>query len=491
MTTFPLPLPTHGAEPQPAVDLGSVVLTYRCATELAPFAKPVIARFGTYHEAGQLEDGLRTIVGFSQWQLRQDREAQFAITTSDYASGDLVDGVTDDLTFALWIEASQVDATSRAGIDGEDIDMAAGVRFTKAALTVVEKGRPDELVLVRRTPAGRDDSGWLVRTAEKSFLRNKEVDILAGLLVQTAPHLVPLLALPTGTVARVAGGHFLGAWLTQAADGTVSDTDRQLLDAEGTGQGTPLGQRRSAPERETVEEDVDGITLRLRVSPQLAPLAQSTLAGFAAGAAGPLVPGARLDLAYSPFVLEEGEESVLLITAPDFSSPEAYRGDFTDDVTGALWGAATQAHMVNTSGLQAKSTAAGDTVAIQQAALDALVLGTPTPFVMERIGHEPGAEQLADGTLRSGWMITTPSAQTDDERHLLNIDAGELQACDTLFTPYLALPDDVLLQFAGGRLHSAHLIDQAAMEEIADRDPRRGLGDILASGEASRALFTD
>lgn len=150
-------------------------------------------------------------MGFTFWQLRQDRETQFAITAPDYATEDFVDATTDDLTLALWIEAAQADTLSRADVDGAPIDMAMGVTFTKATLTVVERGRTDELVLVRRPSTSEHDSGWLVRTAEKSFLRNKEVEILAGLLVQTAAYLVPLLALPTGTMARVADGRFLGA----------------------------------------------------------------------------------------------------------------------------------------------------------------------------------------------------------------------------------------------------------------------------------------
>ncbi|MGO4244915.1 hypothetical protein AB4028_13350, partial [Janibacter sp. RAF20_2_2] len=213
MTTFPLPLPSTQPEPQPAVDLGGgTVATLRCAGEVAPFARPVVDRYRRHHEAGNTEDALRTMVGFGFWQLRQDRETQFAITAPDYAAEDFVDATTDDLTLALWIEAAQADVLSRADVDGAPIDMAMGVTFTKAALTVVERGRTDELVLVRRPSTSEDDSGWLVRTAEKSFLRNKEVEVLAGLLVQSAAYLVPLLALPTGTVTRVADGRFLGAW---------------------------------------------------------------------------------------------------------------------------------------------------------------------------------------------------------------------------------------------------------------------------------------
>ncbi|WP_114203863.1 hypothetical protein [Janibacter anophelis] len=495
MATFPLPLPSTQPEPQPAVDLGGgTVATLRCATEVAPFARPVVDRYRRHHEAGNTEDGLRTMVGFGFWQLRQDRETQFAITAPDYAAEDFVDATTDDLTLALWIEAAQADTLSRADVDGAPVDMAMGVTFTKAALTVVERGRTDELVLVRRPSTSEDDSGWLVRTAEKSFLRNKEVEILAGLLVQSAAYLVPLLALPTGTVARVADGRFLGAWATRATDGTVTDADRQLLDADGHGAGAPIGERgqAAAPTTETIEEVVDGVTLRARTHPQLAPLAGSVLMAFAAGAAGPLEPGAQLQMSYAPYTLEATDEGgVLLVTTPDFSSPEAYRERTTDDLTGALIGQVEQVQTARKAGVDAAPVRATETIAIQSAALDAIVLGEPSAFIMERYELDPDAQTLTDGTRRSGWSIVVPTAQTDEERALRNVDAGELQACDRTFGPYLGLPVGSLLQFAGGELQSAHLVDQAKLAEVFERGEYRTMGEVLASGEASRPLFVD
>lgn len=492
MATFPLP--STQPEPQPAVDLGGgTVATLRCAGEVAPFARPVVDRYRRHREAGNTEDGLRTMVGFGFWQLRQDRETQFAITAPDYAAEDFVDATTDDLTLALWMEAAQADVLSRADVDGAPVDMAMGVTFTKAALTVVERGRTDELVLVRRPSTSEHDSGWLVRTAEKSFLRNKEVEILAGLLVQTAAYLVPLLALPTGTVARVAGGRFVGAWATRSADGTVTDADRRLLDADGRGAGAPIGERSpAAPTTETIEEVVDGVTLRARTHPQLAPLAGSVLMAFAAGAAGPLEPGARLQMSYAPYTLEATDEGgVLLVTTPEFSSPEAYRERTTDDLTGALLGQVEQVQTARKAGVDAAPVRATETIAIQSAALDAIVLGQPAAFVMERFELDPGARALTDGTRRSGWSIAMTTAQTDEERALRNIDAGELQACDRTFGPYLALPVGSLLQFVGGELHAAHLVHQAKLDEVLERGEYRTMGEVLASGEASRPLFVD
>ena len=80
---------------------------------------------------------------------------------------------------------------------------------------------------------------------------------------------------------------------------------------------------------------------------------------------------------------------------------------------------------------------------------------------------------------------------TDFDKCLRNIDAGELQACDRTFGPYLALPVGSLLQFAGGELQSAHLVDQAKLAEVFERGEHRTMGEVLASGEASRPLFVD
>nr|WP_257910515.1 hypothetical protein [Janibacter limosus] len=110
---------------------------------------------------------------------------------------------------------------------------------------------------------------------------------------------------------------------------------------------------------------------------------------------------------------------------------------------------------------------------------------------MERIPSQDGEGRLADGTVRSGWFITSPVAQTDEERAILNIDAGELQACDPLFAPYYALPDHVIPEFAGGHLAAGHLLDPVKFDDVIRRDPRRTMSDLLASGEVSRRLFTE
>ncbi|MGO4244638.1 hypothetical protein AB4028_11940, partial [Janibacter sp. RAF20_2_2] len=248
----------------------------------------------------------------------------------------------------------------------------------------------------------------------------------------------------------------------------------------------------AAPTTETIEEVVDGVTLRARTHPQLAPLAGSVLMAFAAGAAGPLEPGARLQMSYAPYTLEATDEGgVLLVTTPDFSSPEAYRERTTDDLTGALLGQVEQVQTARKAGVDAAPVRATETIAIQSAALDAIVLGEPSAFIMERYELDPGTDTLTDGTRRSGWSIVTASAQTDEERALRNIDAGELQACDRTFGPYLALPVGSLLQFAGGELQSAHLVDQAKLDEVLARGEYRTMGEVLASGEASRPLFVD
>lgn len=481
MTSFPLPLPATDSVrgEQPAVDLGGAVLRYRCADEVAPFAGPVIERFRHYHASGAPLDGQRTIVGFTVWQLRQSGPPhEYWITACDYDSDDIIDVTTDDLTFALWIEASQVDVVGRVGAHGEQVDVSSRVMFTKAALSVVDKGRPDELVLERREPKDEQDSGWFVRTAERSVLRNKEVEIIAGVMAGTTPYLLPHLALPVGSVVRFAAGRCLGIW---------SGQDDLLVDGDGTRVASPEPSR-AAVDLEVLTETVDGVTLQARIDPAIAPLAGGILAAFAAGAAGPLEAGAQIPSSYATYTLRQGEGGTLLITTPDLSSPESYRTATTDDLTAGLWAHATQTKVTRLAELEPQRTRAGMTIAIQRAAMEALVMGTPVPYLMERIPSEDGEDRLADGTTRSGWFITSPVAQTDEERAILNIDAGELQACDPIFTPYYALPDHVMLEFADGQLAAAHLLDPTKFDEVIAGDPRRTMGDLLASGEVSRPL---
>lgn len=233
------------------------------------------------------------------------------------------------------------------------------------------------------------------------------------------------------------------------------------------------------------------MTLQARIDPAIAPLAGGIVAAFAAGAAGPLRAGAQIPSSYATFTLELGEGGTLLITTPDFSSPESYRNATTDDLTAALWTHAAQTTMVRQAELEPQRTRAGATIAIQRAAMEALVMGTPVLCLMERIPSADGEGRLADGTTRSGWFITSPVAQTGEERAILNIDAGELQACDPIFAPYYALPDHVLLEFAGGRLAAGHLLDPVLFDEAASQSTAMTMGDLLGSGTVSRPLFTD
>lgn len=490
MTPFPLPIPTTVAEPQPAQDIGGVVVTFRCATELAGYAVPVIDRLRQRHRAKGVEHGLSTPFGFSRWLLRQDGEAQFAITSPGHAGGEGTGGTTDDLTVALWVEASQADAVHRAAVHRHPVDFSSAVSFTRAAMTAVEGGGSGELVLHRRRPSAHGDSGWVVRTADPSSGDDKgeDVQVAAGRLVEIAPHLVPYLALPVGTVVRVAEGRFLGAWWTASKTGTITAADHQLLDEEGHGPGVRRGDD-AAPSRTTVERVIEEVTLRARAHPDLAGLAESVLLGFA-DAGTPLAAGSRLESSYVTYSLAAGDDGgVLLVTAPDFSSPSAYREGRSDDLTAALEVEAEQATLARRAGVEPEPVRAADVIAIQQGALDDLTHHRPTSYVMEREARAPGSESLADGARRSGWSITTPSAQSERSRAVVHVDAGELQACDDIFAPYYMLPVGTLLEFAHGNLHSAHLVDEGGLEALARQHPERSMHDLLATGEVSRPLF--
>lgn len=248
---------------------------------------------------------------------------------------------------------------------------------------------------------------------------------------------------------RVAEGRFLGAWWTTSKDGTITAADHQLLDEEGHGPGARRGDD-VAPARTTVERVSEGVTLRVRAHPDVAGLAEAVLLSFADGGS-PLTAGSRLESSYVTYSLaEDDDENVLLVTAPDFSSPSAYREGKSDDLTAALEVETEQAALARRAGVEPEPVLASDVIAIQQGALDDLTHHRPTSYVMEREARAPGSEFLADGARRSGWSITTPSAQSERSRAVVQVDAGELQAYDDIFAPYYALPVGTLLEFAHG-----------------------------------------
>ncbi|UUZ45968.1 hypothetical protein LP422_08860 [Janibacter limosus] len=184
----------------------------------------------------------------------------------------------------------------------------------------------------------------------------------------------------------------------------------------------------------------DGVTLRVRAHPDPAGLAEAVLPGFADDGS-PLAAGARPESSYVTYSLAEGDdEGVLLVTAPDFSSPSAYRERTSDDLTAALEVEAEQAALARRAGAEPEPVPAADVIAIQQGALDDLRHHRPTSYVMQREARAPGSESLADGARRSGWSITTPSAQSERSRAVVHVDAGELQACDDIFAQYYTLP---------------------------------------------------
>ena len=458
MSTFPLPLPSDGViREQPAADIGGVTLRYRCADEVAAFARPVIERYRQYHCAGEPLEGLRTMVGFTMWRLQQSGPAEYWITAADYHSDDLAEVTTDDLTFALWIEAAQADAIDRAGTSGDSVDLTAQMMTTKAALTVLEKGRPDELVLERRPPSTDDDSGWLVRTAERSVLRNKQVEVMVGIVAGVAPYVLPYLRLPEGSVVRVAGTRHVGL--------EVPGVDHAL---------------------QSLQTTIGGVTLTAKCIAPLAPVLQGVLDEFAA--AGEVVVGSRVESGYVPYVVAAGEGDNLRVVCADFSSPQDYHLSTTDDLSVPLATQLVQAFAVKNAGVGGRQTRADASIAVQAAALEDIVAQRPVALTMERMDHEPH-HAIPDVVRRSGWYISKPVAGlNDDQRSIRHIDAGELQTMASGFAKYYCLPTGTLLQFAAGELVSAHLIDHARLDEAVQRDPSQTMGALLAHKEVATKL---
>lgn len=459
MSAFPLPLPEGDVirGEQPAADIGGVILRYRCADHVASFARPVIERFRQYHASGEPLEGLRTMVGFTMWRLQRSGPAEYRITAADYHSDDLAEVTTDDLTFALWIEAAQADAIDRAGASGDAVDFTTGMRVTKPALTVLEKGRPDELVLERRRPTTDDDSGWLVRTAERSVLRNKQVEVMAGIVAGVAPHVLPYLRLPADSVVRVAGTRHVGL--------EVSGVDHAL---------------------QTLRATIGGVTLTAKALAQLAPVVQGVLDEFAA--AGEVVVGSRVESGYVPYVADVGEGENLRVVCPDFSSPRDYHRTVTDDLSVPLSTHVVQAFAVKEAGVGGRDTRADASIAIQAAVLDDIVAQRPVTLMMERMDHGPHPE-IPGVTRRSGWFIRKPVAGlSEDQRAVVDIDAGELQTMEPGLAKYYCLPKGTLLQFAAGELVSAHLVDHARLYEAIQRDPSQTMGVLLAEEDIATPL---
>lgn len=204
----PLPLPSEPTLEHAPVDIGGARLRYAAAASVAEQVRPVVERYRQYRESGEPLDGLRTIVGFTLWQLHEDESGTFTLHAPDYQRQDLdlVDHQTSDLSTALWVEAAQSMAAGSTGTVRDEVIYADTLSCTRAALKVLESRTDDELVLTRERPDGDGDSGWRVATAAKAgLLGRREAAVHAGLLVRDAPVLVSLLQLPVGTTARVAG----------------------------------------------------------------------------------------------------------------------------------------------------------------------------------------------------------------------------------------------------------------------------------------------
>lgn len=68
------------------------------------------------------------------------------------------------------------------------------------------------------------------------------------------------------------------------------------------------------------------------------------------------------------------------MTTPDLSSPESYRTSSTTDLTAALWAHTAQTKVARQAGLEPQRTRAGQTVAIQRGAMEALAWGPRSPI---------------------------------------------------------------------------------------------------------------
>ncbi|GAB3297367.1 hypothetical protein EK0264_15945 [Epidermidibacterium keratini] len=516
-TPFPLPRPTSEPVSVP-INGGSFQLILRVAPELIGETRDIVDRVFAMAEAGRLTDGEPTMLGFNPYWLSQTGPQQFTVLTFDYRDTDNFQRTrTDDLTTALWIEAAQRDVVLRSGVGVAPSEVTLSVTVQRAAMDVLASGGNDSLVLARlsaptpqQVEAGEArDSGWTLSTSEEAKRRGRRTEeVVSGRLVSLAPSIIPFLALPAGSAAEFNGATFRAAW-------QQTTPIRVFLDGSGAGAGrsaeepaAPMPADASAPDGpgvgtpgvaaptdepaaglQTQEHQVGELTLTTKSSTELAPNAASVVSHFARRTPEELRDGFAIGLGFNVFSLQQTGETTHAIMAPNYADPMSFHRERVDDLTVALRIAAAQAEVVRDAGVQASNTTMSDEVSVQRAAFDAYRSGAPEPLVFERVPLPQDQQVSAEGRRRSGWMLSVSRATSDNERMLQGIPAGTLVAMMPALVPFLQLPDDCVLSFAGQQFQNGYQIDSAKIVELATAHPGASMGELITEHGAGRRIL--
>lgn len=136
----------------------------------------------------EIIDGLSFQAGWSIYYLKEMEYRQFTVLSPDY-SNDPFEGVTEDLTIALWTQLEQVHFLRKLNIEGLSIKFSDKIILSKGVLEL------ENIYLQRKGNVEQEDSGWFIGAVEEDD--NTELYAMyAYQLLKIRPELIQVLALP-------------------------------------------------------------------------------------------------------------------------------------------------------------------------------------------------------------------------------------------------------------------------------------------------------
>lgn len=136
----------------------------------------------------EIIDGLSFQVGWSIYYFKEMEDRQLTVLSPDYSNNPF-EGVTDDLTLALWTQLEQVHFLRKLNIEGLSIKFSNKIILSKGVLEL------EKIYLQRTGDVEQEDSGWFIGAIEGGD--NTELyAIYAYQLLKIRPELIQVLALP-------------------------------------------------------------------------------------------------------------------------------------------------------------------------------------------------------------------------------------------------------------------------------------------------------
>lgn len=142
----------------------------------------------------------------------QRRGGEVLIQEPDYF-GDPAKRLTSDLSFTLTLAARQRDLLAEVGAQPSPAMFNHQVVLTKGCLA------KERLYLERGAPQAKDDSGWFIGPGDEGEAEENYESRRVYEIAKERPGVVPLLALPEGYSALVAGDQI--QWVVDPAEKIV------------------------------------------------------------------------------------------------------------------------------------------------------------------------------------------------------------------------------------------------------------------------------